>query len=105
MKKMPRFFSSFSPYNFTQWLKHIIVNFSKAHYTTLLNLYIYIILCTCTCIPVQFVQRNRVESSRLTMTSLSQIHSTLEQRVKLVQGRHVALLAKEKGLCAWLGTN
>ena len=46
---------------------------------------------------VQFVQRNRVDSSRLTMTSLAQIHSTLDQRVKLVQGRHTALMAKERG--------
>ena len=46
---------------------------------------------------VQFVQRNRVDSSRLTMTSLGQIHSTLDQRVKLVHGRHSALMSKERG--------
>ena len=45
----------------------------------------------------QFVQRNRVDSSRLTMTVLAQIYSTLEQRLKLVQGRHIALLSKQKG--------
>ena len=46
----------------------------------------------------QFVQRNRVDSGRLTMTVLAQIYSTLEQRVKLVQGRHIALMSKEKGI-------
>lgn len=52
----------------------------------------------------QFVQRNRVDSSRLTMTVLAQIYSTLEQRVKLVQGRHITLLSKEKGITTCTNT-
>ena len=52
----------------------------------------YLLLCT-----LQFIHRNRVDSTKLVMPLLSQVESTIGQRLKLVQGRHYTLKQRELG--------
>lgn len=48
-------------------------------------------------VPLQFLQRHRVEPAKLMVPTLEQVLSCFSQREKLVEGRYQMLLEQDKG--------
>lgn len=67
---------------------------------TCIPVYVYL-FCTSlrplTHASLQFLQRHRVEPSKLMVPTLEQVLSYFSQREKLVDGRYHMLLEKDKG--------